>query len=175
MRRSTALRLAVSTAAIALLAAATIPAPPPPPAVRAVTETHFGVTVSDPYRYFENPNDPGLANYLKAQSTYTRAVLDAIPGHAALAARIAQLDNGIEVVGDVQPVGGLYFYEKRPVGANTARIYARAIAGGADRLVFDPDRFARSKSEHYSIDYSRPPRTDDIWPRASPKAVRSKR
>jgi prolyl oligopeptidase len=121
-----------------------------------VTETHFGVSVGDPYRYFEDPKDQGLANYFKAQSSYTRAVLDAIPGRTALAARIAQLDNAVEAVGDVQPIGGVYFYEKRPAGANTARIYTRAIAGGPERLVFDPGRFARSKNEHYSIDYFSP-------------------
>jgi prolyl oligopeptidase len=153
MRRSIAVRLVVLTAGVALLAAAVIPAAPAPPAVRAVTETHFGVTVSDPYRYFEDPKDPGLAAYFKAQSSYTRAVLDAIPGRAALAARIAQLDNAAETIGDVQPVGGTYFYEKRPAGANTTRIYTRSISGGPERLVFDPDRFARSANEHYSIDY----------------------
>ena len=57
-----------------MLAAAAPLAPPPPPAVRPVTETHFGVTVTDPYRYFENPKDPELAKYFKAQSAYTRAV-----------------------------------------------------------------------------------------------------
>ena len=143
----------VLTVAVGLLAAAVIPAAPAPPVVRAVTETHFGVTVSDPYRYFEDPKDPGLAAYFKAQSTYTRAVLDAIPGRTALAARIAQLDNAVESIGDIEPVGGTYFYEKRPAGANTTRIYARSISGDTERLVFDPDRFARSKNEHYSIDY----------------------
>jgi prolyl oligopeptidase len=68
MRRS-ALRFAAPVAALALLSAAAVPAPPPRPAVRPVTETHFGVTVTDPYRYFENPKDPGLAAYFKAQST----------------------------------------------------------------------------------------------------------
>jgi prolyl oligopeptidase len=156
MRRSVMVRLVVSIAGVALLAVAAIPAPPAPPAVRMVTETHFGVAVGDPYRYFEDPKDPGLANYFKAQSTYTRTVLDAIPGRAALAARVAQLDNVSESVSDIQPVGGTYFYEKRPAGANTTRIYVRPIVGGAERLVFDPDRFARSKSQHYSIDYYSP-------------------
>jgi prolyl oligopeptidase len=156
MHRSLAVRLVVLAAGVTLLAAAAIPAPPAPPAVRMVTETHFGVSVGDPYRYFEDPKDPGLANYFHAQSAYTRAVLDAIPGRAALAARIAQLDNAAVSIGDVQPVGGTYFYEKRPAGANTTRIYTRDIAGGVERLVFDPDRFARSKSEHYSIDYFSP-------------------
>ncbi|HTD38557.1 MAG TPA: hypothetical protein VK669_13690, partial [Candidatus Limnocylindrales bacterium] len=155
MRRSTSLRFAVSFAAVALLAAGSL-TPPPPPAVRPVTETHFGVTVTDPYRYFENPKDPGLAQYFKAQSTYTRQVLDSLPGRGALAQRIAQLDSATESLGDVQPVGGTYFYQKRPAGANTTRLYARAIAGGRERVVFDPDRFARSKNQHYTFDYYSP-------------------
>ena len=164
MRRSLPLRLAFVVPALALLAAAapqplvTQPpaAAPPPPAVRPVTETHFGVTVTDPYRYFENPKDTGLAAYFKAQSAYTRRVLDALPGRAALGQRIAQLDNATESLSDVQPVGGTYFYQKRPAGANTTRLYARAISGGPERLVFDPDRFARSRNEHYTFDYYSP-------------------
>ena len=33
---------------------------------------------------------------------------------------------------------------------------SRAISGGAEHVVFDPDRFARSSKEHYSIDYYSP-------------------
>src|SRR5437660_1304056 len=156
MRRSPVPRLTALVSAAIVLAAAAPLAPPPPPAVRPVTETHFGVTVTDPYRYFENPKDPELAKYFKAQSAYTRAVLDALPGRAALAQRIAQLDNATESLSDVQPVGGTYFYEKRPAGANSTRLYARAITGGRERLVFDPDRFARSAKEHYTFDYYSP-------------------
>ncbi|MDQ6924715.1 MAG: prolyl oligopeptidase family serine peptidase [Candidatus Eremiobacteraeota bacterium] len=155
MRRFT-LRLPALIGAVALLAAVAAPTPPPRPALRPVTETHFGVTVSDPYRYFENPKDPGLAAYFKTQSAYTRRILDGLPGRAALATRIAALDNATESVADVEPVGGTYFFRKRPAGANSTRLYARAIAGGPERLVFDPDRFARSKSRHYSIDYYSP-------------------
>jgi prolyl oligopeptidase len=149
-------RLAIAALGVALLATTSGPAPPLPPAVQPVTETHFGVAVTDPYRYFENPKNPGLATYFKVQSAYTRRVLDALPGRAALSKRIAELDNATETVGSVQPVGGTYFFEKRPAGANTTRLYARAIAGGPERLVFDPDRFARSPKEHYSIDYYSP-------------------
>ena len=156
MRAAITLRLALSVAAVGLLAAAALPSPPAPPPVRPVTETHFGVTVTDPYRYFEDPKDPGLAAYFKTQSAYTRQVLDGLPGRTALAQRIAQLDNATETVADVQPAGGTYFYQKRPAGANTTRLYARAVAGGAERLVLDPDRFARSKNEHYTIDYYSP-------------------
>jgi prolyl oligopeptidase len=155
MRRSLWVRLALP-ATFALLAAAALPPSPAAPPVRPVTETHFGVTVTDPYRYFENPKDPGLAAYFKAHSAYAHQVLDALPGRAAVARRVAQLDNATESLADVQPVGGTYFYQKRPAGANTTRLYARAIAGGPERLIFDPDRFARSAKQHYTFDYYSP-------------------
>src|ERR1700730_4982208 len=118
MARPLAVRLAIADLVGTLLAASPAPVPPPP-AVQPVTETHFGVTVTDPYRYFEDPKNPGLAKYFTAQSAYTRTVLDALPGRAALAKRIAEFDNVSEQVGGVQPVGGTYFYQKRPPGANT--------------------------------------------------------
>ncbi|MBV9439404.1 MAG: prolyl oligopeptidase family serine peptidase [Candidatus Eremiobacteraeota bacterium] len=136
-------------------ASAAPPSPPPPPAVRSVVETHFGVTVRDPYRYFEDPSDPGLATYFRRQSAYTRAVLDALPGRPALLRRIAQLDAATQSVPVVVPVRGALFIEKRPPGANVTRLYARPIAGGPERLVLDPDRFAK-RGQHYTIDYFSP-------------------
>jgi prolyl oligopeptidase len=137
----------------ALVAAGAPATPPPAPVPDNVSDTYFGVNVPDPYRYFENAHDPRLAVYFRQQNAYTRAVLDALPGRSALAARIAALDNATESLADVEPNGTTYYYEKRPPGANTTALYARAIAGGPERLVLDPDRFARSSKQHYSIDY----------------------
>jgi len=156
MRSHVRSRFAIAALGVVLLAAGALPPPPAPPAVRPAIETHFGVTVADPYRYFENPKDPGLASYFKAQSAYARRVLDALPGRSVLAARIAQLDNATELLTDVQSAGGTYFYLKRPTGANTTRLYARPIAGGRERMLLDPDRFARSRAQHYSFDYVSP-------------------
>jgi prolyl oligopeptidase len=141
------------TLAIALLAAGSAPTPPPAPVVESASDTYFGVNVPDPYRYFEKKNDPRLATYFRQQNTYTRALLDALPGRAALAARIAALDNVTESLGYVQPHGSTYFYEKRPPGANTTALYTRAIAGGPERLLLNPDRFATGPNQHFSIDY----------------------
>ncbi|HYZ17144.1 MAG TPA: hypothetical protein VE591_12105, partial [Candidatus Acidoferrum sp.] len=148
-------RALVLLLAATLAGAAKLPVAPAPPPVRPVTETHYGVTYSDWYRYFEDRKDPGLARYFKAQSTYTRQVLDGLSGRAALAHRIAQLDNAAETIAVPQPAGSTYFYLKRPRGANTTRIYARAIGGGAERLVFDPDRFAHA-GQHYTVDFYSP-------------------
>jgi prolyl oligopeptidase len=155
MRRPFPPRAVVLLLAATLAGAAAVPAAPPAPPVRPVTETHYGVTYSDRYRYFEDRKDPGLARYFKAQSTYTRRVLDGLPDRAALAHRIAQLDNAAETIAVPQQAGGTYFYLKRPRGANTTRIYARALIGGVERLVFDPDRFAHT-GQHYTVDFYSP-------------------
>ena len=146
-----------SSAVLAILAigliAAVSPAPPPPPAVRNVDTVYYGVTVPDPYRYFEDPKDPGLATYFREQSAYTRQILDALPGREALRKRIAQLDNTNESLNSVRAVGSFYFYLKRAPGANTTELYSRRIDGGPERVVFDPGTFARSRTQHYTFDY----------------------
>ncbi|MGH8240346.1 MAG: hypothetical protein ACREXP_25475, partial [Steroidobacteraceae bacterium] len=61
---------------------------PPPAPVKPVTETLWGKQVTDNYRYMEVLDAQTLA-WMKAQSAYTRSILDAIPLRAALEARIA--------------------------------------------------------------------------------------
>ena len=63
--------------------------PPPPVArVEVVKDTYFGETISDPYRWMENSKDPDWLPYLKGQNDHTRAIIDALPGRAALLKRI---------------------------------------------------------------------------------------
>ena len=50
--------------------------PPPRAPVRPVADTYFGQTVIDPYRWMEEAKSAELAAWMKAQSDYTRAVLD---------------------------------------------------------------------------------------------------
>jgi len=149
---------AVALAATLLIAAgpfngAPLPPTPAPPAAGTVSDTYFGTTVPDPYRQFEDPKNPALLNYFKAQNAYTRSILDALPGRTALGARIAQLDGGSESLSDVTVTPGLRFYLKRPVGANTTSLYVRPAAGGAERLVLNPDRFTTGKNQHETIDF----------------------
>jgi prolyl oligopeptidase len=155
-------RVAAVAFAVCCIAAAPLPAQPPPPAPGTASDTYFGVKVPDPYRAFEDPKNPALLRYFKAQNAYTHRVLDALPGRAMLAKRIAELDGASESLASLTVGRHAYFYLKRPVGASALRLYARASAGGAERLVFDPDRFARSKAQHYTIDYYSPSLDDRL-------------
>ena len=69
-------------------------APPPPTPVTSATDTYFGVQVSDPYRWLENPSDPKVKTWTAAQSARTRAYLDALPMRAKLAAEIRRIVTG---------------------------------------------------------------------------------
>jgi prolyl oligopeptidase len=50
----------------------TFPTPPPVPSPQPVTEQFFGTTVTDPYRYFENMQDPVVVQFFKEQNAYAR-------------------------------------------------------------------------------------------------------
>jgi prolyl oligopeptidase len=86
---------------------------PPAPVARieVVKDTYFGETVSDPYRWMENSKDPDWLPYLKGQNDHTRAIVDALPGRAALLKRIEQLSGEAVATSRVQRAGGLIFIQ----------------------------------------------------------------
>lgn len=132
--------LALTAVATLLCAAAASAALPPPPAAKQVpvTDTYWGTTVVDPYRWME-ANGADLQAYLKAQSDRTRRILDAIPGRAQLVTRLTQLIDTADSSYDVVLRKGTFFYEKTPPGANSAKLYVRSGAAGAERVLIDPD------------------------------------
>ncbi len=140
----------------ALPAVAAAPTPPPPAPVRPVTETFFGTTVTDSYRWMENLADPEVVKFFRDQNDYTRAVLGQFAGpRAKLLARIKELDDAGIPVYDAVRLPGAYFYMKVPRGANIAKLYVRPLQGGAERILFDPEHFGKTGS-HYSVDYYSP-------------------
>src|SRR5438105_9328325 len=111
----------LTTLAIGLTMAATAAssfAAPPVAPVRDQVETLHGVTVHDPYRYFENAKDPEVQSWLKAQGDYARQTLDAIPGRDRLLARVTELTNATgDVIGGIDRMpGGKTFYMRRVKG-----------------------------------------------------------
>ena len=78
--------------------ATSTPIPPAPVArVAVVKDTYFGETLSDPYRWMENDKDPEWLPFLNGQNAHARALLDTIPGRAALLQRIQQLSGDTAV------------------------------------------------------------------------------
>ncbi|MBV8721415.1 MAG: hypothetical protein JO277_04640, partial [Candidatus Eremiobacteraeota bacterium] len=160
------MRVFISAFIVALLAAAVagaggraavlFPAPPPLPKPSPVSETFFGVTVSDPYRYFENMQNPATVAFFKDQNAYTRAVLDRLGApREKLFERIKQLDNAGTSVTGVNRVGSYFFYEKLRPGENSEKLYVSNSDGSGERLLVDPDKLATA-GKHYTINYFQP-------------------
>ena len=132
-------------------------APPPAAPVRTVTDTYFGTSVPDPYRYLEDMKSPDVAAWLKAQADFTRATLDRIPGRAALARRIGELGDAVPArVSGVQVNGTHYYYLKRLAAENVPRLYVRAGFAGKERLLVDPEAAKGARGTHFAIDYYAP-------------------
>jgi prolyl oligopeptidase len=125
---------------VAIVAPALAQNGPPLAPVRDVTDTYFGVSVPDPYRYMEDLKNAEVAAWMKAQADYARKSLDRIPGRAALLKRITELGDAAPArVTGVQFNNGSYYYLKRLSNQNIPKLYVRAGLAGKERLLVDPE------------------------------------
>jgi prolyl oligopeptidase len=148
---SAALAGAVAAPRLALAQGAAAPAGPPVAPVRPVTETLWGVSVTDPYRWME-AEGPEWKAYALAEGDYAKAVLGAIPGRDALVAQVQHYTHDLVAVSAVQVGGDRIFTQVRPAGADTFKLYVRDGRHGADRMLIDPDANAPAGS-HASLDW----------------------
>lgn len=157
------LTLVVTVASLALPGARAIapaaqgfPTPPPVPPERPVGITMYGMSVTDPYRYFENMKDPVVTAFFKDENAYARAVLDRLGSpRQQLFDRIRELDNAGSVVNSVTIDGPYYFYFKTNPGDNSPKLYVRDAAGGEEHILVDPQSLATA-GKHYTINYFLP-------------------
>lgn len=109
-----------------------------------VTETLFGETVADPYRWLENDvrSDPKVAAWVAAQNKTTDAYLATLPGRAAFKARLTKLFN-YERFGVPEKKGSRYFYSRNSGLQNQAVLYVRDSLNGEGRVLIDPNTWAK--------------------------------
>lgn len=135
------------------------PAPPGLPAVPGpVVETMYGVPVPDPYRRFEEPADPSVAAWMKAQSRHTAAVLARIPGRPALYEAMQRYDDGPpEQVTQVSRLpGDLYLAERRARGDSHYKLTIRRGLEGPDRVLVDPAAIEKKTGKAQAISWYLP-------------------
>jgi prolyl oligopeptidase len=158
MRQSVRILFAVTSSLVTVWCGAVAAQNPPVAPVTNVTDSYFGVTVSDPYRYMENLKDPEVAAWMKAQNDFTRSVLDRIPGRNGLLARIQELDDAVaaRVQGIRRLPNDRYFYLKRLPADNTPKLYRRSGLSGKETLLVDPEAITRATGKPHSINYYEP-------------------
>ncbi len=120
--------------------APSIPSGPPKAKVSPVEDTVQGHKIVDRYRYLENPNNPDTRLYVEQELSYTRAILDPLPGRDKINARLSQLLE-IGTVGAPQMGGKYYFHTRREGNQNQPILYMReGLNGGLNDELNEKDR-----------------------------------
>lgn len=114
------------------------------PATRTVdaSDTYFGKTYRDPYRWLENLKDRDVEAWFKAQAAVTDDLLAKIPGRDALAQEWLELDKLQPArYSRIQYEHGRVFYKKTLGGENVGKLYYRDGWAGVEKLLFDPSTY----------------------------------
>ena len=148
---ASALAVAMISLAAPVNAATTAPSKP-------VTETLYGVTVTDPYRNFENIKSPDVQAWLKEQGEFSRTALDHIEGRDALLKRITELSAATgDLIRDVVRMpGNKIYYLKRAKGEPQFKLVVRAGLGAPERILVDPQVDADRTGVPHAINYFTP-------------------
>ena len=126
----------------------TASAAPPAARVANVSETKFGITVNDPYRWMEGNDNAELTSWLRAQGDYTRQWLARLPGRDALLHRVRELDLGTTASFGVELAGGRMFYRHISTGKQLPWLMVHDVNG--TRILLDPATMSKGES-HASI------------------------
>jgi len=111
----------------------------PPTKTVEATDTYFGKTYKDPYRWLENLKAEDVTAWFKAQATMTDDALAKIPGRDMLASEWMALDTLQPArYSDIKYDHGRAFYKKALGGENVGKLFYREGWTGAEHLLFDP-------------------------------------
>ncbi len=95
------------------------------------SNTYWGVTLKDHYRWLENLKDPEVESWFKTQANYTDSVLAEIPGQDTLIKELEALNSSAPLrYSNIKKVAGKYFYYKVNSGEDVAKLYYRNIKTG---------------------------------------------
>lgn len=147
--------LVCSAVAFAPVVAASLPGQPAVPPAKPVTETLFGTKVTDRYRYFEKQG-PAVVDWMKAEGRFTRALLDAQPGHADILQRLSAMTGSMDVVQGITRSGGRTFYQQRSAGSDNFDLMVRDANGQVRKIVDVAAIRAANGGEPFAINYFTP-------------------
>jgi prolyl oligopeptidase len=111
------------------------------------SDTYFGITYHDPYRWLEYIETPEVETWFKQQATYTDSILNNLNGRDSLIAEWKALDKlRPAVIRDFSYENGRLFYRKTMPGENVGKIYFREGVNGNEQLLFDPTSYTPGKT-----------------------------
>ncbi|HTR41542.1 MAG TPA: prolyl oligopeptidase family serine peptidase [Pseudomonadales bacterium] len=114
----------------------------PPTRTVDVSDTYFGKTYYDPYRWLEDLTNSDVKAWFKAQATLTDDLLAKIPARDALVQEWMALDKlKPATYSSIMYEHGRVFYKKTMGGENVGKLYYREGWDGAEKLLFDPNTY----------------------------------
>ena len=119
------------------------------PATKTVdsTDTYFGVTYRDPYRWLEYMETPEVETWFKEQAHYTDSVLNNLNGRDEFIAEWKALDKlSPSALSSFNYQNERLFYRKTLAGENVGKIYFRQGMNGKEQLLFDPTTYIPGKT-----------------------------
>ncbi len=114
---------------------------PPAAPKKPMQDTVLGHPIADPYRWLEDSSSPETQKWVSDELTYTRAVLDPLPGRDLLHKRLGELLS-IGTISAPQLGGRHYFYTKREGTQNQPVLFVREGLKGSDRALVDVNALA---------------------------------
>lgn len=110
---------------------------PPPATVRAVSDTLHGITLEDPYRWMEEPDNAEFRGWLQACGAHTRSRLESIPHRDDLLRRLREVSLATHSVRSVTRAGSDLFFIRSDGGAPLPRLVVHP-PDGVERVLLDP-------------------------------------
>jgi|KBSMisStaDraftv2_1062788.scaffolds.fasta_scaffold29064_2 prolyl oligopeptidase len=144
--------LAMTALTALLVACATAPEPTPEPAAQPaapkiayppttrgdVVDVYHGVSVPDPYRWFEDPTAQATRDWVTAENALAQPYLEGLPQRAWLGERLKQLWT-YERFGVPQREGGKYFFMRNDGTQDQSVLYVADALNAAPRVLVDPN------------------------------------
>ena len=126
-----------------------------PPLIQAkpVEDEYFGKKISDPYRNMEDLQNPEVMRWIKAQSEYSRSVLNSIPGRQSLIDKMWEFDKRkSSTIRQLKITDNdRYFYLKTMPAEETTKLFYRDGYQGTESLLFDPQTFRTDTTRNYLL------------------------
>lgn len=106
-----------------------------------VTDTYFGTTVKEPYRWLEDDKSAETMDWVKKQNAVTYKYLSQIPFRDAVKSRIRTITNYPKLSAPSKKKDFYYFYKNDGL-QNQSALYRSATENGAAELVLDPNKLS---------------------------------
>ena len=106
------------------------------------TDTYFGTTVSDPYRWLEDDNALDTAAWVAAQNKLTFDYLSKIPYRSQVAARLKTVVNYPRYSAPFRKGNNIFFYKNSGL-QNQSVLYVQKGLNGTPEVLLDPNTFSK--------------------------------